>query len=399
MSNLSPRQRLRSWSRGFASDTTMRAAVYDRAALEGIRVIATRAPPSPPSKGALLVRVKACGVNPVDAKGIIGDKLPVFLRPLARRFIDGRVVGFDLSGVVEHAPPGSGYAVGDEVYGAVPPFRGSFAELVRVPLDQVARKPASLTHAQAAALVLPGVTVAQLLDQHHFAPGQHVLIIGASGGVGHLAVQIAKARGAIVVAVCGVANEAFVRRLGADEVVPYDAVPGDTIPGDGDGDVTRDISLPGDRNDRVVDRLREIVRARGRPFDLCVDAVSSHDAADASHRYERRVRGASEPKLLADGPDADPHNYVFIGGATREWFLAGLKRLTGIDAFARGRELFWIAFPGCARELGALRELADGPAGVRPTIETTVGLTDEGVREAFRRLHSRRVRGKVVIEV
>ena len=65
----------------------MRAAVYDRAALEGIRVIATRAPPSPPSKGALLVRVKACGVNPVDAKGIIGDKLPVFLRPLARRFI------------------------------------------------------------------------------------------------------------------------------------------------------------------------------------------------------------------------------------------------------------------------------------------------------------------------
>ena len=83
MSNLSPRQRLRSWSRGFASDTTMRAAVYDRAALEGIRVIATRAPPSPPSKGALLVRVKACGVNPVDAKGVIGDKLPTFLRPLA----------------------------------------------------------------------------------------------------------------------------------------------------------------------------------------------------------------------------------------------------------------------------------------------------------------------------
>ena len=75
--------------------------------------------------------------------------------------------------------------------------------------------------------------------------------------------QIAKARGAaVVVAVCGVANEAFVRRLGADEVVPYDAVTGDTILGDGDGNV------PGDQNDRLIDRLREIVRARGRPFDL-----------------------------------------------------------------------------------------------------------------------------------
>ena len=154
----------------------MRAAVYDRGCPEGIRVVTNRTLPAP-SRNALLVRVKACGVNPVDAKGVIGDKLPPFLRGFARRLVDGKTAGFDLSGVVEQAPPGCGFAVGDEVYGAVPPFRGALAELVSVPLDQVARKPESLTHEQAAALVLPGVTVAQLLDQHGFAPGQHVLVL------------------------------------------------------------------------------------------------------------------------------------------------------------------------------------------------------------------------------
>ena len=85
-------------------------------------------PPTAPARDALLVRVRACGVNPVDAKGVVGDKLPAFLRPLARRALDGTIAGFDLSGVVDRAPPNSGFAVGDEVFGAVPPFRGSFAE-------------------------------------------------------------------------------------------------------------------------------------------------------------------------------------------------------------------------------------------------------------------------------
>ena len=66
----------------------MRAAVYDRTAVEGVRVV-TRPPPTAPARDALLVRVRACGVNPVDAKGVVGDKLPAFLRPLARRALDG----------------------------------------------------------------------------------------------------------------------------------------------------------------------------------------------------------------------------------------------------------------------------------------------------------------------
>jgi len=159
--------------------------------------VTSRKPPGR-SSDALLVRVVACGINPVDAKFVVADKLPERFRWLARRAVNGCVAGFDLSGVVEHAPEGSGFKRGDEVFGAVPPFRGSFAELVSVPLDQVALKPSSLTHAQAAALVLPGITVCQALAQHGFRPGQSVLVVGGSGGVGHLAIQIAKAQGQLL---------------------------------------------------------------------------------------------------------------------------------------------------------------------------------------------------------
>ena len=197
----------------------MRAAVCDRTAVEGVRVV-TR---PPPTARAHALRARRAAASLRRRKGRRRDKLPAFLRPLARR-VDGTIAGFELSGVVDRAPPNSGFAVGDEVFGAVPPFRGSFAELVRVPLHPVAKKPASLSHAEAAALVLPGVTVTQLLDQHGFEPGQRLLIIGASGGVGHLAVKLAKARGAkSVVGVCSAANAAFVRSCGADAVVAYDA--------------------------------------------------------------------------------------------------------------------------------------------------------------------------------
>ena len=375
----------------------MRAAVYDRGCPEGIRVVTNRALPAP-SRNALLVRVKACGVNPVDAKGVIGDKLPPFLRGFARRLVDGKTAGFDLSGVVEQAPPGCGFAVGDEVYGAVPPFRGALAELVSVPLDQVARKPESLTHEQAAALVLPGVTVAQLLDQHGFAPGQHVLVLGASGGVGHLAVQIARARGAgFVAGVCSAKNAAFVESVGAHAVAAYDQPGNDAAPLD----------------DALVASLESMVARRERPFDLVIDTVTSHDARDASCAYERRVRGAKGVLRLADAKARDanvnykkgsPGEYVVIGGGTAKWLKAGLKRVCGIDLFAKGRELFWIRFPGCRKDLDSLRALADGAEdtssnlrGIKPRIAQTHPLTSEGARAAFAALHSRRTVGKVVV--
>lgn len=376
----------------------MRAAVYDRGCPEGIRVVANRALPAP-SKNALLVRVKACGVNPVDAKGVIGDKLPPFMRGFARRLVDGKIAGFDLSGVVEHAPPGCGFAVGDEVYGAVPPFRGALAELVSVPLDQVAAKPRSLTHEEAAALVLPGVTVAQLLDQHGFAAGQHVLVLGASGGVGHLAVQILRARGAgFVAGVCSAKNAAFCESVGAHAVAAYDA--------DDAKKEKKNRNDADDRGDALVASLRSMVEKNERPFDLVIDTVTSHDARDASCAYERRVRGAKG--VLANARDANVKNkkgslgeYVVIGGGTAEWLKAGLKRVCGIDLFAKGRELFWIRFPGCRKDLDSLRALADGAEdtsrGIKPRIAQTHPLTSEGARAAFAALHSRRTVGKVVV--
>ena len=361
----------------------MRAAVYDRGCPEGIRVVTNRALPAP-SRNALLVRVKACGVNPVDAKGVIGDKLPPFLRGFARRLVDGKTAGFDLSGVVEQAPPGCGFAVGDEVYGAVPPFRGALAELVSVPLDQVARKPESLTHEQAAALVLPGVTVAQLLDQHGFAPGQHVLVLGASGGVGHLAVQIARARGAgFVAGVCSAKNAAFVESVGAHAVAAYDQPGNNAAP-----------------RDALIASLESMVARRERPFDLVIDTVTSHDERDASCAYERRVRGARG--VLAEAGEGkrkgekNKGDYVTIGGGTAEWLKAGVKRVSGIDLFAKGRELFWIRFPGCGKDLEALRALAEEKR-IKPRVAQTFPLTSRGARDAFAALHSRRTVGKVVV--
>ena len=381
----------------------MRAAVYDRGCPEGIRVVANRALPAP-SKNALLVRVKACGVNPVDAKGVIGDKLPPFMRGFARRLVDGKIAGFDLSGVVEHAPPGCGFAVGDEVYGAVPPFRGALAELVSVPLDQVAAKPQSLTHEEAAALVLPGVTVAQLLDQHGFAAVQHVLVLGASGGVGHLAVQVLRARGAgFVAGMCSAKNAAFCESVGAHAVAAYDA-------DDAEKNNNKKIDAS---DDALVASLRSMVEKNERPFDLVIDTVTSHDARDASCAYERRVRGAKGVLRLADANARDanvnykkgsPGEYVVIGGGTAEWLKAGLKRVCGIDLFAKGRELFWIRFPGCRKDLDSLRALADGAEdtssnlrGIKPRIAQTHPLTSEGARAAFAALHSRRTVGKVVV--
>nr|WP_230420076.1 NADP-dependent oxidoreductase [Catenulispora pinistramenti] len=134
-------------------------------------------------------------------------------------------LGWDISGVVEEDVPGvTRFEVGDEVYGMpfFPRAANGYAEYVAVPSRQLARKPAALDHVHAAALPLAGLTAWQaLVDAAEVAPGDRVLIHAAGGGVGHLAVQIAKARGAYVLATAGAAKHEFVLGLGADEVVDY----------------------------------------------------------------------------------------------------------------------------------------------------------------------------------
>jgi NADPH:quinone reductase-like Zn-dependent oxidoreductase len=169
-----------------------------------------------PRPNEVLVRVRAAGVNPTDWKhratgGFLGE--PPF------------VLGWDVSGeVVETGIGVAAFEPGDEVFGMLPyPFgHGSHAEYVIAPVRALTRKPASIDHTQAGALPLVSLTAWQALTEHaDVRPGQRVLIHAAAGGVGHVAVQIAKARGAYVIGTASAGKHDFLREIGVDEPVDY----------------------------------------------------------------------------------------------------------------------------------------------------------------------------------
>jgi NADPH:quinone reductase-like Zn-dependent oxidoreductase len=167
----------------------------------------------------VLVRVHATSVNPVDWKTRAGSGMGDLFGGAPM------ILGWDVSGVVEETGAGvTRFAPGDEVFG-MPRFphpAGSYAEYVAAPSRHFARKPAGLDHEHAAALPLAGLTAWQaLVDTADVQAGQRVLVHAAAGGVGHLAVQIAKARGAYVVGTASAAKHDFVHGLGADEMIDY----------------------------------------------------------------------------------------------------------------------------------------------------------------------------------
>ncbi|MGR6916248.1 NADP-dependent oxidoreductase [[Actinomadura] parvosata] len=165
----------------------------------------------------LLVRVHAAGLNPTDWKHRSVPGLFLGEPPF--------VLGWDVSGVVEATGPGvTLFKPGDEVFGMLPyPHgAGSHAEYVTAPARAFAHKPATLDHVQAGALPLAALTAWQaLVDTARIEPGRRVLIHAAAGGVGHLAVQIAKSRGAYVIGTASAPKHDFVRSVGADEVIDY----------------------------------------------------------------------------------------------------------------------------------------------------------------------------------
>ncbi|GAA1537850.1 NADP-dependent oxidoreductase [Actinomadura kijaniata] len=169
-----------------------------------------------PGPAEVLVRVHAAGVNPTDWKhratgGLLGE--PPF------------VLGWDVSGVVEAVGLGvTLHKPGDEVFGMLPYPRGhgAYAEYVTAPSRCFAPKPANLDHVRAAALPLAALTAWQtLVDTADVQPGRRVLVHAAAGGVGHLAVQIAKARGAYVLGTARAAKHEFLRSIGVDEPIDY----------------------------------------------------------------------------------------------------------------------------------------------------------------------------------
>ena len=170
--------------------------------------------------GEVLVRVRAASANPWDWHFMRG--MPLISRPQAGwRKPKNEVLGSDVAGHVEAVGSGvTRFREGDEVFGFV--GHGAFAEYVSVPEDVLAPKPAALSFEQAATIPLAAMTALQgLRDVGRLEAGERALIVGASGGVGTFAVQIAKALGAHVTGVCSTRNLELVRSIGADEVIDY----------------------------------------------------------------------------------------------------------------------------------------------------------------------------------
>ncbi|MGP2437814.1 NADP-dependent oxidoreductase [Streptomyces sp. JW3] len=195
--------------------TTMRAIRQD--ALGGPEVLTeVRLERPAPRPNEILVRVRAAGLNPTDFKhrangGFLGA--PPF------------VLGWDVSGTVEAAGIGvAEFRPGDEVFGMLsyPYGHGSHAEYVAAPARGFWHKPAGIDHVQAGALPLVSLTAWQaLVERAQVRPGQRVLVHAAAGGVGHVAVQIAKARGAHVIGTASAAKHDFLRSIGVDEPLDY----------------------------------------------------------------------------------------------------------------------------------------------------------------------------------
>jgi NADPH:quinone reductase-like Zn-dependent oxidoreductase len=295
-----------------------------------------------PAEGGVLVRVHATSLNAVDWYGYSGR--PYLARPLmGLRRPKSSAAGSDFCGVVEAVGPGvDGLAPGDEVFGCE---GGAFAEYV-VAKKAVARKPANLSDEEAAAVPVAAFTALQGLRDHgELKAGQNVLVNGASGGVGTFAVQIAKALGATVHAVCSTRNVEQARELGAD---------------------------------RVFDYTREDFTRGGARYDVLYD-----NAGNRSWRSMRRV--------LA------PNGTVVLVGGPRKRLLGPLGHIVRIKLAAKvsgDKALFFIAKPN-GDDLGVLRELIEA-GQVMPVIEQRYELAQIG--EAMREMNGH-ARAKRVVTV
>jgi NADPH:quinone reductase-like Zn-dependent oxidoreductase len=179
---------------------------------EVLRLVETERPG--PAAGQILVRVRAAGVNPADWK-IRSGRVPMFGEPPF-------VLGLDAAGVVEEIGQGvTRFRPGDEVYGLPFPNAGAYAEFLVAPAETFALKPKTLDFVQSAGIPTAVLTAGQAFDLAGPLDGRRVLVQAAAGGVGHLAVQLAKLRGAYVIATARAVNADFVRDLGADEVIDY----------------------------------------------------------------------------------------------------------------------------------------------------------------------------------
>ena len=261
--------------------TTMQAITQDRyGEAEDVLRLEEIARPAIGEEEVLL-RVHAAGVDRGVWHLMTGLPYPVRLAGYGIRAPKTPVRGREVAGQVEATGPAvTTLHVGDEVFGIAD---GSFAEYASARPDKLAPKPANLTFAQAAAVPVSALTALQAVrDRGHVRPGNRVLIIGASGGVGTFAVQIAKAAGAEVTGVCRTAKMDTVRSLGADHVIDYTR--DDIAAGGGRYDVILDIG-----GNRALKHLRAVLD-------------SSRDAGHCRGRDGRTVAGRQRPSASGAAP-------------------------------------------------------------------------------------------------
>jgi len=235
-----------------------------------------------PGPGEVLIRVHASSVNPVDWK-IRAGYMKQFM-PLALPFVLGR----DVSGVVEAAGPGvTGLKKGDEVYGLI---NGADAQYAVAKESELALKPRTIDHVRAAAIPLAALTAWQaLLDKAKLAAGQRILVHGAAGGIGTFAVQLAKWKGARVIATASGRNQAFLRELGVAEPIDYEKTRFE--------DVVRDVDVVFDTIGGDTQQRSWKVLKRGGVLVSVVAPPAAEEAAKYGVRAELLITQASSSRL------------------------------------------------------------------------------------------------------
>ncbi len=319
----------------------MRAAAVD--AYGSDRLTVRELPdPGSPGPGQVLLKVRAAGVNPIDwkiRKGHMRLAMPAKF-PL--------VLGYDVAGeVVEIGPEVTRFEPGDAIFGGVDVKRqgGSYAELVLAREAALAPKPEALSFEEAAAMPTSGLTALQALcDKGGLVPKENVVINGASGGVGHFAVQIARALGAQATAVTSARNLDFVRGLGAQEAIDYE---------------------------------EEDFAGRDDAWDVIFDAVG------------RRTYPDCEPSLSREGGI-----YVTTLGGPRLMIWIGLTTLGGLFGQRKRARLVLVKYR--AEDLAFLARLVE-QRKLRPVIQEVFPL--EEIRKAHDLSEAGHVRGKIVVRV
>lgn len=253
--------------------------------------------PAPqPAPGEVVVRVRYASLNPVDWKLAAG-----YFRILVRGGLP-RTMGSDFAGDVESLGPGvSGVQVGDRVWGFIDPFRrpqGTFAELCAAPASHVFKLPPEVTYRDAAALACVGVTSITLCELGRLAAGGRVLVNGASGGVGHVAVQVAKARGATVTAVASGGRRDFVMSLGADDCIDYRSHGPESWPGGFDAVFDCVPNLPRRCHRLLLAKGGHYVSTLPGPASFLLDPITNRLGSIRRHGVMIAPSGAAMSELV-----------------------------------------------------------------------------------------------------